>query len=150
MKQFSPAANQALKEALTQIYWRKKDIRSFIYHTIQNKAIVSTIDWKNNVKNESIHILIDRMVARLDLYHNDLLRLFDAVMHFDDYSHLRQWDNPETKIRRAKESVAALRTHAQGYFVLIGGEDIIAVLDNRVSLKDLIYRKGDMQRKRAK
>jgi hypothetical protein len=118
MKQFSPAAIQALKEALTHIYWRKKDLKSFIYHTIQNKSIVTTIDWENNVKNESVHILVDRMVARQDIYYDDLLRLFDAVMHFDDYSHLKQWDDSETKIKRAKESVAALRTHAQSYFVL--------------------------------
>ena len=95
MKQFSSAAIQSLKEALTHIYWRKKDLRAFIYHTIQNKAIVSTIDWENSVKNESIHALVDRMMARLDLYYDDLLRLFDAVMHFDDYSHLSQYSGPK-------------------------------------------------------
>ena len=73
MKQFSPAAIQSLKEALTHIYWRKKDLRSFIYHTIQHKSIVTTIDWENNVKNESIHTLVDRMMARQDLYYDDLL-----------------------------------------------------------------------------
>jgi hypothetical protein len=72
MKQFSSAAIQALKEALTHIYWRKKDLRSFIYHTIKNNAIVSTIDWENNVKNESVHALIDRMVTRLDFYYDTL------------------------------------------------------------------------------
>jgi Restriction endonuclease len=118
VKQFSPSAIQALKEALTHIYWRKKDIRSFVYHTIQNNAIVSTIDWENSVKNESIQTLVDRMLARPDLYYDDLLRLFDAVMHFNDFSHLKQWDNSEAKIDRAKDSVAALRKNAQSYFVL--------------------------------
>ena len=143
MKQFSPAAIQALKEALTHIYWRKKDIRSFIYHTIQNKAIVSTIDWENNVKNESIHTLVDRMIARLDLYYDDLLRLFDAVMHFDDYSHLRQWDDSATKIKRAKESVEALRTHAQGYFVL--KEEKERTEQRRISRKEMIKEQESFQ-----
>jgi hypothetical protein len=44
MQTFSPASIQALKEALTHIYWRKKDLRSFIHHTIENNAIIATID----------------------------------------------------------------------------------------------------------
>ncbi len=41
MKTFSPEAILALKEALTHIYWRRKDIKAFVYHTIENKAIVA-------------------------------------------------------------------------------------------------------------
>jgi hypothetical protein len=145
MRQFSPAAIQALKEALTHIYWRKKDLRSFIYHTVQNKSIVATIDWENNVKNESIHTLVDRMMARQDLYYDDLLRLFDAVMHFDDYSHLRQWDDPETKIKRAKESVAALRTHAQSYFVL--KEEKERAKQRRVAHQEMAKERDSFQQK---
>jgi len=118
MKTFMPAAIQALKEALTHIYWKKKELRSFVYHTIQNKAIVSTIDWDNNTKNESAFQLIDRMLAGEDIYKDDLLRLFDAVIHFNNFSHLKYWEDSETKIKRAKNSVNALRTHAQGYFNL--------------------------------
>jgi hypothetical protein len=145
MKQFSSNAIQALKEALTHIYWRKKDIRSFVYHTIQNKTIVSTIDWENNVKNESIHTLVDRMVARPDLYYDDLLRLFDAVIHFDDFSHLKQWDDADAKIKRAKESVAALRTHARGYFVL--KEEKERTEERRIAHQEMLREKESFQEK---
>jgi hypothetical protein len=118
MKKFSPNAIQALKEALTHIYWRKKDLRSFIYHTLENKAIVATIDWDNNYKHESASQIIDRMVSRLDIYNGDLLGLFDSVMHINDFSHLKQWDDSDSKIKKAVDSVKALRTHAQGYFTL--------------------------------
>ena len=118
MQQFSSSAIQALKEALTHIYWRKKDLRSFVYHTIENKTIVATIDWDNNAKHESASVLIDRMTQRRDLYENDLLRLFDAAMHFDDFSHLEYWDEAEKKIAQAKKAVEALRQHASGYFSL--------------------------------
>jgi hypothetical protein len=117
-KHFSPAALQALKEALTHIYWKRRDIRDFIYHSIENKAIVSSIDWENNLKAESVSILIERMVSRPDLYHADLLRVFDEVLHFNDFNHLKQWDDPETKIAKAKAAVEAVRTHASGYFTL--------------------------------
>lgn len=118
MKKFSPNAILALKEALTHIYWKKQDLRSFVYHTIENKVFISTIDWDNNKKAESAGILVDRMVARPDLYENDLLKLFDVTMHFDDFSHLKQWDDADTKIKKAKEAVEALRKHASGYFQL--------------------------------
>ena len=116
MQEFTASAIQALKEALTHIYWRKKDLRSFIYHSIENKPIVATIDWENNMKHESVSILIDRMMQRSDLYQDDLLRLFDQVMHFNNFSHLERWDEPEKKITRAKNAVKALRQNASGYF----------------------------------
>lgn len=118
MKKFSPNAIQALKEALTHIYWRKQDLRSFVYHTIENKVFISTIDWDNNKKAESAGILVDRMVDHPDLFEKDLLKLFDVTMHFDDFSHLKQWEDADTKIKRAKDAVAALRNHAAGYFQL--------------------------------
>jgi len=118
MKQFSSESILALKEALTLIYWRRKDIKTFIYHTIENKTIVTTIDFGNSTKEESVALLIDRMVQRQDIYHNDLLKLFDAVLHFKDFSHLNRWDDAETKIKNAKNAVEALRKQAVGYFQL--------------------------------
>jgi hypothetical protein len=118
VKKISPTAIMALKEALTHIYWKKQDLRAFVYHTIENKMFISTIDWDNNKKTESAGILIDRMVARPDLYEKDLLKLFDVTMHFDDFSHLKQWEDSDTKIKRARDSVEALRKHASGYFQL--------------------------------
>lgn len=118
MKTFSPNAILALKEALTHIYWKKQDLRSFVYHTVENKVFISTIDWDNYKKAESAGILVDRMVARPDLYEEDLLRLFDVTMHFNDFSHLKQWDDADTKIKKAKDAVEALRKHTDGYFQL--------------------------------
>ncbi len=118
MKKFSPNAIQALKEALTHIYWRKKDLRSFIYHTIKNKAIISTVDWENNYKHESVSQIVDRMASKLERYNDDLLQLFNTVMHIDDFSHLKQWEDSEMKIEKAKVAVNALRKHAKGYFTL--------------------------------
>lgn len=118
MKKFSPNAIQALKEALTHIYWKKQDLRSFVYHTVENKLFISTIDWDNNRKAESVGILIDRMVARTDLYEKDLFKIFDVTMHFNDFTHLKQWEDSEKKIKRAKDAVEALRKHSEGHFKL--------------------------------
>lgn len=118
MKKFSPESILCLKEALVHIYWKRKDIRSFIYHTIENKTIITTIDWENSRKEESISTLIDRMFQRDDIYHQDILALFDAVSHFKDFSHLKKWENSEDKIKKAKDAVDALRTQSSGYFQL--------------------------------
>lgn len=58
------------------------------------------------------------MVQKLDIYHGDLLKLFDAVLHFKDFSHLKKWEDSDIKIRNAKNAVESLRKHAEGYFQL--------------------------------
>ena len=81
-KKISPAALIALKDALTHIYWTKNDLRKFVEFSIKNKAIIPTIDWQSNVKFESASELIDRMAARPDIYHDDLMQLFNEVSNF--------------------------------------------------------------------
>lgn len=116
IQKISTQAIIALKDALTNIYWRKKDLRQFIELTIENSAIVATIDWQEPLKQESVSILIDRMVARQDLFQNDLLRLIQEVGNFSDFSHLSYFDKDGSLTKRAKESVTKLRNQTKGYF----------------------------------
>lgn len=118
-KAISPAAINALKDALTHIYWTKDDLKRFIYNTITNKTIVGTIDWPNLRKYESVSALIDRMCSRQDIYGNDLLALFGEVINFNDLSHLKRWEDPDLKIQRAKDAIDALRKQAMGYFDIV-------------------------------
>jgi len=115
-KKISARAILALKDALVNIYWRKKDLRQFIELTIENSHIVSTIDWTENTKYESTSELIDRMVKRQEVYQNDLLKLIQEAGNMSDFSHLEYWEDSEIKIKKAKESVEKLRNEAQGYF----------------------------------
>ncbi|QHC84620.1 hypothetical protein AS589_07375 [Empedobacter brevis] len=116
MQKISTQAVIALKDALTNIYWRKKDLRQFIELTIENSSIVATIDWQEPLKQESVSILIDRMVARQDLFQNDLLRLIQEVGNFSDFSHLSYFDKDGSLTKRAKETVTKLRNQTKGYF----------------------------------
>ncbi len=115
-KKISSSALIALKEALAVIYWTKKDLKNFIDYTIENKGILSTINWQDNVKYESVSQLIDRMNRRPDIFFNDLLNLFKEVVNFTNFNHLKRWDDAETKIEIAKQKVEILRNHAKGYF----------------------------------
>lgn len=116
-KKISTNSILALKDALAAIFYRKKDLRQFVELTIENTAIVPTIDWVENVKYESVSQLIDRMVKRQDIYQTDLLKLIQEVGNMNDFSHLDYWEK-ENKglINKAKTAVSKLRKQAKGYF----------------------------------
>jgi restriction endonuclease Mrr len=116
VQKISSQALLALKDALANIYWRKKEIRQFIELTMENPYIVSTIDWQENPKYESVSLLIDRMAARSDIYKNDLLKLLQETSNFNDFTHLKYWDSKGDLTKRAKETVEKLRTQTKGYF----------------------------------
>lgn len=130
----------ALKEALTSVFWTKKDLRQFIELTLDNPLIVSTIDWNENTKFESVSQLIDRMAKRQDMFQKDLLKLIQEVTNFEDFTHLNYWDDGEKKIKKAKESVAKLRNQTKGYFETI--EELKktekARTENQTKIKDSI------------
>lgn len=115
-KKISVQTLLALKDALTNIFWTKKDLRQFIELTLENPLIVSTIDWTENTKFESVSQIIDRMAKRQDLYQKDLLKLIQETGNFNDFSHLKIWDDAETKIKKAKTAVEKLRNNTKGYF----------------------------------
>lgn len=115
-KKISVQTLLALKDALTNIFWTKKDLRQFIELTLENPLIVSTIDWTENTKLESVSQIIDRMAKRQDLYQTDLLKLIQETGNFNDFSHLKMWDDAETKIKKAKTAVEKLRNNTKGYF----------------------------------
>jgi hypothetical protein len=115
-KKISVQTLLALKDALTNIFWTKKDLRQFIELTLENPLIVSTIDWTENTKLESVSQIIDRMAKRQDLYQTDLLKLIQETGNFNDFSHLKMWDDAETKINKAKTAVEKLRNNTKGYF----------------------------------
>lgn len=116
VQKISAQALIALKDALANVYWRKKELRQFIELTMENPYIVSTIDWQENPKYESVSQLIDRMAARQDLYQNDLLKLLQETSNINDFSHLKYWDEKGDLTKRAKEAVAKLRAQTKGYF----------------------------------
>jgi hypothetical protein len=113
-KKISPQAILSLKEALSVIFWKKEDLQDFIKLTMDNNAIVGTINW-SGTKREAVKELIERMTNRLDIYKDDLMNLFLAVTDFDDFSNLKFWDEDGSKTKKAKEAINKLRTHTKGY-----------------------------------
>lgn len=114
-KKISPQAILALKEALLVIFWKKEELQDFTKLSIENPAIIGTINW-NTTKRESVKELIERMINRQDLYKTDLMNLINSVSDMNDFSHLKFWDEDGTKTKKAKEAVEKLRNLTKGYF----------------------------------
>lgn len=134
-KKLSANSILALKDALVAIYYRKKDLRQFIELTIENTAIVSTIDWVENVKYESVSQLIDRMIKRQDFYQTDLLKLIQEIGNMNDFSHLEYWEKEHKGlIKKAESAVEKLRKQAKGYFDTI--EELKKAEERRETTKE--------------
>lgn len=117
-KRIAPAAINALKGALTNIYWYKSDLRSFIMNTISDTNLLAKLDW-NDYKRNIVTLLVNYLARNQDTHQNDLLRLLSEVIKIEDFSHLSRLEDGAEKVKKAKESVNALRTLAEDHFDLV-------------------------------
>jgi hypothetical protein len=117
VKKIAPAAIVALKEALTNLYWYKGDLRSFLTSTLSNQALLSRLDWgdyKRNIVSELIGFLDQRQGE----YQADLLKLMTEVGRVDDFSHLERLEGGKEKAAAARSSVKALRKLTEAHEVV--------------------------------
>ncbi|HEY3310239.1 MAG TPA: hypothetical protein VGK00_01245 [Anaerolineales bacterium] len=113
-KKLDPAAIIALKEALAQIYWYKKDLRSFLINTLSNSSILSNINW-DDYKRNITDLVVESLARNESRYRDELIRLFTAVAAVNDFSHLEFLDDGKVKVIRAKKAVEALKKYTSGY-----------------------------------
>jgi len=116
-KKISPAAIQCLKEALSVVYWYKRDLRGFLTHTLKNSSLLSRLNW-NDYKRNIVGVLIDFLAENEDRYQEELLHLMSEVTRITDFSHLRRLEDGKNKEKQAREAIAALRKQTEGYQAL--------------------------------
>ncbi|PQV63620.1 Restriction endonuclease [Abditibacterium utsteinense] len=114
MKVIAPAALNALKDALSHVYWYKPDLRSFLVNTFDNHDIISRLDW-NTPKRSIVSNLVDHCARNQDIYQEDLLRLMRETSRVVDFSHLSRLEDGTLKAKRAQEAVSALRIQLGGF-----------------------------------
>lgn len=117
-KRIAPAAINAIKEALTNVYWYKSDLRSFIMNTISDPSILARLDW-SDYKRNIVTVLIDFLSRNQSTYQNDLLRLMSEITKIDDLSHLARLEDGVEKVKKAKESINALRGLVEDHFDML-------------------------------
>lgn len=109
-KVIAPAALLALKQALTDVYWYKSDLRSFLTTTLNKPDVVSRLNW-DDYKRNIVATLVDALSRNQAEDGSDLLRLMTEVARVDDFSHLLRLEDGDKKARQAQKSVAALRKY---------------------------------------
>ena len=107
-KRLSPAAIQALKEALSSIYWYKSDLRSFLQNSIRDQTLISSLNW-STYKRQVVSDLIDHLCANQDCNLSSLTRLCCDVTEMRSFPHLEQLDGGEQKATKARDAVEQLR-----------------------------------------
>lgn len=115
MKKINSAAIVALKHALSNIYWYKNDLKSFLNATIKNKAIISYINW-NDTKINCVSFLVDSMVKNEGRFQEDLLSLMEQVCNFNTFSHFDKFPNSLEMKDNAIKAVLELRKSCKGWF----------------------------------
>ena len=108
-KRLSPAAVIALKEALSSIYWYKNDLRSFISNCTATPDLVASLDW-GKYKRQIVSDYIDELIRDQGKHIESLTQLCYDVSNMNDFSHLRQLEEGDEKVRKARESVSQLKT----------------------------------------
>ncbi|MDE0032462.1 MAG: restriction endonuclease [Deltaproteobacteria bacterium] len=108
-KRLSAAAIQALKEALSSIYWYKSDLRSFLQNSTGDRPLISSLNWNDSYKRQVVSDLIDDLCADQDGNLAALTRLCYDVTAMRSFPHLQQLDGGEQKATKAREAVEQLR-----------------------------------------
>ena len=123
-KKIAPAAIQALKEALTHVYWYKKDLRSFLSNCVSDHKVLSRLNWKEYKRN-IVATLIDHLSMNEATYQNDIIRLMSEVSNITDFTHLRNLEDGDTKAKKANDYVEALRAQLKGHQDIVKEQKII-------------------------
>ncbi|MGG2014028.1 hypothetical protein [Bacillus sp. S10(2024)] len=106
-KVISPAAINALKEALTSVYWFKKDLKSYLFHSLSEPEILNKLNW-NDYKRNIVSRLIDYLASNQEEYMDVLLFFMSDIVRMKDFSHLARLEDGKEKAEVAIESVKAL------------------------------------------
>lgn len=124
-KKLVPAALQALKQALTDVYWYKSDLRSFLTATLSKPELLSAVNW-DDYKRNIVGSLVDRLARNQDLFLADLIRLMTAVARVEDFTHLERLEDGKAKATKARQAVMALRKYLGNPTASDAEEDKIA------------------------
>jgi hypothetical protein len=143
IKKLTPAAVIALKEALAQIYWYKKDLRTFLIHVLTNPSILSSVNWEDYKRNITDSV-VETLARNQDKYGDELLKLLSAVASMDDFSHLEYLEDGERKAERARSAVEALRKYALGHEAIWREQE--QAHDRRSAYAEKIDRIGSFQK----
>ena len=113
-KKISATAIEALKQALTHVYWYKKDLRGFLTRSLSSPNVLARLNW-DDYKRNIVASLVDYLSTHEHTYQQDLIQLMSNVCDVSDFTHLEKLDDGEVKARDARNAVNALRSQLRSH-----------------------------------
>ncbi len=124
-KRISPAAINALKEALSTVYWYKSDLKRFLITSLGPGFVVNKLDWDDNKRN-IVGRLVDSLARDEARHQAALIQLMKDVAAIDDFSHLERLDAGKFKAENAKAAVKALRYYTKSHQSTPEDQEVVA------------------------
>jgi predicted Mrr-cat superfamily restriction endonuclease len=115
-KRINPSVLPTLKNALSNIYWFKNDLVSFLKACVSssNIEIVGRLDLskpKYQIASDFVNVLIQNE----ERYQEELLSTIIAVCSIESFSHFNYLDNGKELKEKALVSVAVLKKEAKNF-----------------------------------
>lgn len=109
-----PSVLPVLKDALSQAFWFKRDLRIHLRTCLPENQLIAQLDWayyKRNVVGQ----LVDTMAIRQDLYLDDLLSLILSTAEITDPAWLKSVDDGLAKYAQGVSALKSLRDQVEPY-----------------------------------
>lgn len=114
----SAGAYGALTEALTHIYWRKNDLKTYLRRTLPNNPeLLDNLDRENRERYKFyiVRDFVERLQRHPGRYHAETIDLMLDVASFASFEHLRAFEDADKKVADAERTVGALRDWVKPY-----------------------------------
>ncbi|MFD1375195.1 restriction endonuclease [Micrococcus antarcticus] len=113
-KVISAAAMRPLEDALSSIYWYKRDLRRFLEATLDLPELVAQLDW-TQYKRTIVGQLVSRLFANQNRYGDNLMSLLLTVSDIDDPAWLIKETDGKALYTNACEAVSRLKKITEPY-----------------------------------
>lgn len=124
MKRISPIALELLKNALSQIFWYKSELQSFMRNSLNDPSLLGRANW-NDYKRQIVSDIVDFLAADQDKYLGHLRKLIYDVCQMKSFSHLECLDDGKTKAMRARQAVKELNDMVEQHDKVVKEQDDI-------------------------
>src|SRR5277367_2008640 len=94
-KQLSAVAIRAIKEALSSVFWYKRDLRDFLDNTFSfssDKQLIASLNW-DSYKWQIVSDLIDTLCSDQQRYLDSIQHLCAEVADMENFRHLEQLED---------------------------------------------------------
>jgi Restriction endonuclease len=125
VKRIHPGAYQALREALSVVFWYKRNFKNYLHMALRDHpellAGLNFDDYKRWVADA----LVDRLSERESRYQQTTVQLMTAVASMERFPDLESLADAEARVAEARKAVDELRRWTERYSDLLAEQERI-------------------------